>query len=315
MKKSRENSDSILGSLGYSTMPLLNAREVDYLLQAFRVMPENSNQGFYTSLNHQSTEERLWVDHCLKRVVGPKVVSLFKDYEPLFGTFTIKKPGDESKLAIHLDWSVVDEEKYHAIGVWIPLCEVSPKNGAFGLLERSFTFGQTFRGSMINFHYAPGKGPEILRNYTSKYKAVQFSLNAGTAILYDMRTAHFSSANKSNNIRIAANLVLIPRKATPLHYYKSKENEISVFSVDKEYFLSHFLGAHDVGKSPVKTIEITNKQDIEEQHQTDVSVDSIRQIDLRNKTSNKAGIISAFLNRIWVKYAFRKFMKNKVLNV
>jgi len=310
VSKGKENDHPFLGSLGYKTLSLLNPSEVNYLLQAFHVLPKNKNHGFYTSLNHESPKERLWVDHCVKHIIGPQITPLLKDYEPLFGTFTIKKPGDDSKLAIHLDWSVVDEEKHNAIGVWIPLCDVSPENGEFGLLEGSFRFGKTIRGSMINFLYAPRKGPKILRNYLSTYKAVQFSLSAGTAVVYDMRTAHFSSANKSSNIRLAANLVLIPKKATPKHYFKSKEDEISVFNVDKKYFLTEFLGAHDVGKVPIKTIKIQNNHDIEEQHQTDASVESIQSIDLRSKTPHKVSFLSMWLNRISVKYAFWKFMRN-----
>jgi len=310
VSKRIENNHSLFGEMGYKTISLLNTLEVNYLLQAFHILPKNKNQGFYTSLNHESPKERLWVDSCVKRIVGPKIMPFLKDYEPLFGTFTIKKPGDDSKLAIHLDWSVVDEEKHNAIGVWVPLCDVTPENGAFGLLEGSFRFGQTIRGSMVNFLYAPGNGPKILRNYISKYRAVQFSLSAGTAIVYDMKTAHFSTANKSSNIRLAANLVLIPKKAAPRHYFKSKENEISVFSVDKMYFLAGFLGAHDIGESPIRTIKVQNNYDIEEQHQTDVSVGQIESIDLRNTAANKVRLLSIWLNRIRVKYAFWRFMSN-----
>lgn len=269
-------NDSAFIENGFKVIDLVDPSIILNLRSVYKVIPKNKNQGFYTSLNFEHKHERTWVDSQLKEIVFPQVKAFLPGYTPFIGSFTIKKMGEASDLALHLDWSITDETKHKAIGVWIPLCDTTANNGALGLLRGSHQFGYSVRGSLINFLYAPGAGPRILGKIAEKYKPVEIFMTAGKAVIYDLSLAHFSRPNLSQDERIAINLILIPEEASTYHF-KKEGSKIYQIPVTSSGLLSNYFGS-EIPSGSSNFISISDEKDLEEQHLNITQLDEIEQV-------------------------------------
>jgi hypothetical protein len=298
---------------GFVVLDFLSGFSIDKLNAIYSVIPKNKNQGFYTSLNFESKKERFWVDRQLKNVLEPKVSKFLLGYKAFLASFTIKKTGFPSELQLHLDWSITDETKHRAIGVWIPLCETNESNGALGLLKGSHKFGLTIRGSLINFIYSPTNKTNILDKMAHDYDSVELHLNKGQAVFYDLSLAHYSNSNNSPSDRIAINLIMIPSNAETFHF-KLKDNCIYRIPISTKLFLSDFIGKED------SNIEASNKTEtivyeniiansIEEQHLKITQLHKKQEVfknDEKYNTSKKSFLYLFYFLFYYIKFNFQK---------
>lgn len=260
---------------GYCYMPLLDGDGIRELKSLYKSLSAGGNDGFFTSMNLEKVEDRRRVDAKIKSLLAAKAKALLPGYRPLLGNFTVKVPQGQSELRIHLDWSVVDERRHRAIGIWIPLSDVDAYNGALGILEGSHHFGHSMRGSMVNFLAADGSladGP-FLEKIKADHAAKLLCLKAGTAVFYDLSLAHFSPPNQSRTVRLATNLMMIPEDAQPLHYYRDETGTIRRLQVDEEFFLTrNMVEAPDMDTWTASPEPLPPGYRVEEQFGTGVTI-------------------------------------------
>lgn len=262
---------------GFIVVDLLDSLSLSKLNAVYSVIPINKNQGFYTSLNFEHKHERNWADSKIKKIVSPKVFSFLPNYLPFLGSFTIKKPGETSDLQLHLDWSITDERHHKAIGVWIPLCDTNSENGTLGLLKGSHKFPYSVRGSLVNFIFSEGNGPNILDQFANNYTATEIAINKGQAIIYDLSLAHFSKPNISKYERVAINLIMIPENAETFHF-KRVDNEIYKIPITSEKLLNNFLGSEIEIQENDLFYTKASQTDLEEQHLYNTKINNIEKI-------------------------------------
>jgi hypothetical protein len=291
---------------GYLMLPLLDQSGVKTLKQLYKSLDQGGNDGFFTSMNLENNDDRRRVDARIKELVAPKVESLLPGYRPLLGNFTIKDQRGDSDLRLHLDWSVVDERQFRAIGIWIPMEDVDEHNGALGVLEGSHAMGFSRRGSMVNFvAYSGSDAPGgFLKTVKENYPAKLLCLKAGTAVIYDLSLGHFSPPNQSKNLRLATNLMMIPKAAQPLHYGKKDGKTLQVLQVDDDFFVTRNMSAPpDFDRYPVLEVELGEGEVLEEQYGTEVKIDEGEySIDRRLAGESQTGKST---KRPWWKTLFR----------
>lgn len=262
---------------GFVTISFLHPKEVAYLQEVYNGLHPSGNDGFYTSMNLEVVEDRFKVDAAIKEIFGPKLQQLYVKHTPLFGNFTIKKPEGQSALKLHLDWSTVDEAEHLAIGVWVPLVDVNEKNGAFGVLEGSHQYGLTRRGSPINFiasHPDTKKSDSVLTDMKAQYEPKLICVPAGTAVIYDMRLAHFSPPNTTGKLRVACNLISLPEGVEPVHFYRNEDGLMETLQANQRFYLSHNMVESPIGELGHGKLQEPDEQwAIEEQYDTPVLID------------------------------------------
>lgn len=134
------------------------------------------------------------VARTLVEAVRPSLpLPFLPDHEAQNAQWMIKDPGRGGNL-LHRGPSFVDEVNgQRSYSVWIPLCDVSPENGALGVVPGSHRTAAPRRWH-DETRWVRDLDPEAV---------VFLDLRAGDGVLFDHRLGHASSPNRSTTSRVA----------------------------------------------------------------------------------------------------------------
>ena len=201
-------------------------------------------EGFQNITNVPDLNKRSEISQLISDIVYPLLPGFFKGYVPFIGSFAVKHKSRYNNVPLHLDWSVVDENKYQSYNVWIPLVDVHSENGCMGALAKSHKCQYSVRGSLINKIAVFEKDEPIISSYKEQHVAKTLDMKAGQALIYDHRLAHFSHPNKTDSPRLAVSLVMVPSEAPLFQYHFEPSGSISVFNLTKEFYLTYDMQSH-----------------------------------------------------------------------
>lgn len=228
---------------GYVVIPFLEKEQLKILQDAFYDSKPDIDKGFHSTSTNNNLEYRKSVNNLIQSIYYPISLNYLEDYEPVYASFVVKEPGLEGNFPLHMDWSMVDENKYISIAIWSPLVDTNSENGSLIVLEESHKIGLSFRGGPFLFQALKSdKIPDI------KFKIKTLLLKAGEVVIYDHRLFHGSLPNLSQKTRPALNFTLKPKEAKLLHYHQV-ENEIETHFVDEDFFNHYVMGKQPEGYS------------------------------------------------------------------
>lgn len=223
--------DREFASRGYIGQQLLSAGEISALQKVFSQLVLDVPTGFYATAFDPDNSNRRRLHESIVEIVGPALQSIMPGYVCAASNFVVKRAGaGDSKVPLHQDFSFVDPRLYRSVNVWIPLVDVTMRNGCLMLLPGS----QRVVGIS-----APGTGAPPWENIRGNLEAmlVAHPVSAGTAIVYDGNLLHASEANQSSQIRIAANCVMLPRDVPPRIYVATAApNILDVYEFGRDSF-------------------------------------------------------------------------------
>ncbi len=98
------------------------------LFNAYQNIRSNTNADYDLSFFRQSGEVKQKIFDSIWSFFKEYIEMYLPDYEPLIINMFNKKPGT-GEVPIHQNWTFVDEDEYTSVSVWVPLCDVSRKNG------------------------------------------------------------------------------------------------------------------------------------------------------------------------------------------
>jgi hypothetical protein len=230
---------------GFSILNLIPEAAIQSLLDLFYDYHnlENEKGGVFFSIFSQNTDYRKAIHDKILNILQPIIDPVFQNYKIVLNSFVIKVSGPESEFYVHQDTTSLDESKYSALTLWIPLQDVNTENGCLGLVPYSKHFFSPYRS--ISFP-APYEGiRETIKNYL---KPIEMS--KGDMLLFDNRTLHHSYRNLSGKPRISVICGLFPKEAQMLSYTKPKYEYGGKFEViehDDTYLLTgkNFLKDND----------------------------------------------------------------------
>lgn len=199
---------------GYVRVSAFEPQEIEKLIERYRSLPPIDDAGFFSAmfLDDSYLEYKREIDRALAHAGDALIARYLIEYRRLSGAFVTKKPGKDSTVPLHQDWTFVNEREHASISLWFPLCDTTHENGALYFLKGGHRLGFTLRGPGI---------PSALRRsaHLLEYEKLDYQpLRAGEAILFDHRVAHRSPPNLSTTPRVAAGLLAIPCEAQLLHY-------------------------------------------------------------------------------------------------
>ncbi len=208
-----------LDEQGFVILPLLGADEVQHLRELFVQstggVVENTAYGMYIGLEETDLERKRALIQRLLGTILPRANEHFMDCKPHLGSFLVKAPGADSYTYPHQDWTFVDNPEYRSMTVWTALVDIDESNGALGFVPGSHAFFDKPVGSPSPDFATCTQGHEAML-----YEYLQFvRLKAGEAVVFDNRTIHGATPNRTEQLRLAVAIGMTPREAQLYHYF------------------------------------------------------------------------------------------------
>lgn len=219
---------------GYVKIPFLNEDELDGCRKIFHSLDPKLNVPFYSSIDSKELEYRNLVNSKLHELLGEKTEALFDRYKTIAHTYIVKIPSPDTKIHLHLDDIHLDQSKFRAVNIWLPLVDVTRENGCLRVYNGTHLLPKFHRGFGVDFIYRPYI--PILEE-----GLIDVPVKAGELVVYDDTLIHASWPNLSDSIRPAIVSGLVPEEAdlwACFHHKGLKEDEVEYFEVDKEFWLT-----------------------------------------------------------------------------
>ena len=217
---------------GYVILPLLSEEDIAKLQNNLEKELKQTPEGFYsTSFNEdENLKDRLNLE--IENIVASNTKSIFKPHQKLGSCYLVKTPGEKGEMPLHQDWTVVEENQFDSVTVWIPLQDVDKKNGAMQVIPGSHKFSKKLRSPLFE---------NPLREIEEELRAdlIDVNLKAGEAIIFSQALIHASPPNLSTTDRVAITYGLIAEEAQLLFYYKNQEGKGEKYEVPLDFFKTY----------------------------------------------------------------------------
>jgi hypothetical protein len=205
----------------------------------FHVAPP---MGFYAEAYNpdQGIKNEIFIE--TDKLLQDSLNSVFCNYKKLGSTFLCKAPGQEGKVNVHQDWTVVDESKFFSATIWIPLVDTTADNGALKVLPGSHLFFDAYRSNNIPVSYKGSE--ELLWN-----NMITVPMKAGQAFVLNHAVIHASAANLTHKERLVLAYGIIPDNARLLFYHMEKNEPnglIEKYDMPDDFFQRYY----NIGERP-----------------------------------------------------------------
>lgn len=250
---------------GYVIIDLLNHEQVAALKQTYFDL-EDIRGGMRKEYDVQFEEQKeitydfTFIDSNIeyKKVVFDKITEVFlplvnnylNDYQPIIANF-IHKSADKGEVPLHQNWAFVDEWKYTSVSVWCPLVDSNEANGTLQVVPGSHKRFAPVRGPLIPWELE-GLKEDIINDFM-----VPMNIRAGQAVILDDSIVHYSAPNRTDGLRLAIQLIMIPPGVPSVHYYMDNEGSkpaVKVFEVDRDFYMAFHPWLKPKDQKLIKTL-------------------------------------------------------------
>jgi len=197
--------------------PFLTPQECDHLRDTFDEIMTNCDvpvgDEWFPTILLQNEEARAGLSRVLAGILGPKLDTVFHgdQWDEVRLDFSVKPPTERSELGPHQDYSMVDEDRFASLYVWVPLIDTSFGNGTLHVVRGSHRFANKIRSRTV-----PALFDDVLP--AVRDAGTRLDCVAGELIIMVAGVIHFSPPNLSGHLRLAAHGVFTPRGAPLVHY-------------------------------------------------------------------------------------------------
>ncbi|MEM7105961.1 MAG: phytanoyl-CoA dioxygenase family protein [Bacteroidota bacterium] len=233
---------------GFIVLPFLSEEEVGQLDKAFdQLHPELPDSGFISGSYSGDFQYKKKASDLIKDAFSPQYERLFTNYRALGGAFLFKVPSENSDLILHQDWTIVDEEKFVALNVWVPLTDIHKTNGALMVLPGShYPKLPVLRAPTLNFFFT-GNEKVLMDELKPQY------VKAGHAVILNQSVVHYSPANTSGKVRKAITAGVVTDEA-PLQFYyfdqAANKPEVEQFAQEDDFLIRFDNFFQDIFQRP-----------------------------------------------------------------
>ena len=205
-----DKQQELFDKQGYVVAPFIDEAEVKQLNDLFDQLHPNlpPGGGFVSGSYSSDFEYKKKASDAILEVLNKHYERLFENYQAFGAAFLFKMSSETSELAVHQDWTIVDETKYVALNCWIPLTDINETSGGLQVLPGShYPAYNTLRAPTVPFFFSGNEdavAPQTLPMY----------VKAGEAVILNQSVIHYSPPNRSGKIRKAITAGVKP-KAPP----------------------------------------------------------------------------------------------------
>ncbi len=250
---------------GYVVVPFLSPEEVEQLKQQFFDTIEESG-GPRTS-EHTDFETKADISYdftFIDKNVGYKkkvydiITEKFKaradayldEYTPIIANYIRKQEGG-GEVPMHQNWAFVDEMSYTSVSIWVPLVDSNEANGTLQMVEGSHKKFGKLRGPMIPWELRGIKEEIVAKHLTP------MNVKAGQGVILDDSIVHYSNINKTPGLRLAIQLIMIPKAAASIHYHLDRtkdQNNVTMLETDVDFYMNFHPWLKPVGMKELATL-------------------------------------------------------------
>jgi len=234
---------------GFVVVPFLAKDEVKQLKQAFfdglpqsggHLGPEDENVKTKQAITYDFTFIDKNSDY--KQQVFDTITAAFDThtnryldrYIPIIANF-IRKKTDDGEVPLHQNWAFLDEKLGTSVSIWCPLVDSNEENGTLQVVPGSHKRFGAVRGPMIRSEL------EDIKHGIIEQHLQPINIKAGEAVILDDSIVHYSAINKTDDLRLAIQLILLPQEIPSIHYHmdhsKSREH-VEVLEVDRAFYMT-----------------------------------------------------------------------------
>ena len=183
-------------------------------------------------------------------VFMPLINKYLVNYQPIIANY-IHKSSHKGEVPLHQNWAFVDESKYTSVSIWCPLVDSNEENGTLQVVPGSHKRFAPVRGPLIPWELEHLKD-DIINDFM-----VPMNIRAGQAVILDDSIIHYSAPNKTDGLRLAIQLIMIPPNTSSIHYHMVNENgksEIKMYEVDRDFYMAFHPWQKPKEQKLVKTL-------------------------------------------------------------
>lgn len=226
---------------GYVVVPFLNSYQLEDLKSLYNELKTPFTNGFNATLYSSDPIYKSNVATGILKVIGNNYSKYLNSFRPFAANFLTKHNDDTSKLPLHQDFSFTDEASFDSLNLWIPLVDVDEINGAVTVIPGSHKWDKFIRAS-----------PNTLSPYENVVDDLEplhkmIKMRAGHALIHSHKLLHFSDINRSDEVRVAVCVGVIPNNAPLFHYYLHSDSKLECFKIDDDFFFNFKVGDYPDG--------------------------------------------------------------------
>lgn len=182
----------------------------------------------------------------------PRCNQVLQSYKPIIANYIMKLPGGKGHVPLHQNWSLVNEEEFTSVSVWIALVDMGPENGMLSFVDGSHKHFRFPRG------YWNGQRLDNIQEYVLGNNLLEGQrVKAGDAIILDDSILHYSSLNQTPNTRLSMQIIMIPEESQGIYFHREHpgndqyDGEVEIFAIDEEFFFGFEHGKFDPNRRKV----------------------------------------------------------------
>ena len=226
--------DERLGREGIVMVPMAEPDELEAIEAAYWSLVPADEGGIVLDYLRDDRELVRVLADLMAPVWARAVPDVFERHHPVYTSFVVKHPGEDSSLFLHRDLAVDDERSHRTLSMWMPLVDTGPTldNGPLAFVRGSEAIGHG------------GFGPNAVGLF-SPYEAhlesllEPFTVPAGSTLVYDARMLHASAPNRTARARVAVGCLLAPRDRPVVQVVATGRRHRVLHAVDRDYFIDH----------------------------------------------------------------------------
>ena len=216
---------------GFVKLSLLNEDEVKVLAKIREDYFPEKGSVFFSSSYLDDYDLKMEISNKISKLIDTSLAKQCSNYRLIGAAFLIKGIGKHSEMPMHQDWTIVDEQKFYAANVWIPLTDTNEENGTLELMKGSHKWNEALRAPTLPMSFV-GLEESI------KPKLTVVPAKKGEVVILNQATIHYSKPNMTDEIRPAITCGLISQKA-PLkfHFWDKERSQIEEFAQEDDFLL------------------------------------------------------------------------------
>lgn len=241
-----EEHQRLFDRQGFIVLPFLSQAEVAELDTFFdELHPDLDRKGFFSGSYSPDFGYKKKASDGIVSVFAKHYEELFVDYAPFGAAFLCKMPGQNSSLAAHQDWTIVNEEEAVALNCWVPLCDITPENGPIMIMPGSqYSASKVLRAPTLPFFFSGHE--EVVHSQLEP-----MIVKAGTAVILNQSVIHYSPDNTTNGIRKAITAGVKSAGAQMVFHYRIPgTDELEIFEQDDDFLIRFDNFFEDIGQRP-----------------------------------------------------------------
>lgn len=232
-----EQLGKLVDKLGYTAKNLISTEQLEALRSLYESKHDiqQTDGGMFYSVYSRNLDYRKKIHDEIGAILQESLDAHFKDFRVVINSFVVKAPGKKSEFYLHQDTTGLDEWKYSPLNLWIPLTDVTERNGCLSVVPKSHGFFSPYRS--ISFPAPFDNIGQTVRKYLEPIR-----MKAGEVLVFDNRLVHNSSANNSDQVRVAIVCGILPMEAKLTTCFKptyTLGGKVEMIEHEDDFLLKH----------------------------------------------------------------------------